>query len=149
MILPYRRYKTKISWINKDHNTFERRAFVFNLFLVDDWMECENAAEGFNDKIARTAISLKSGEKIKIEVSFKEFDRLMNEFLEEVQLLDDNSSPVHKPKIAKLTYSGMMQSKFAESHGRIATTFMPSGQDPKTMEDAINLCLFSNITPLN
>lgn len=153
MLKPFRRFKTVVSWIDKTQHTFEQRPIVLNLFAVEHWEKANNDYEGFNDRKQRTVVMLSypSPVTMSIDVPFEEFDKVMTEFHTQTKLLDDRSSPIEKPWIAREKYRGMIKPIFADNGYHISTTMFPAGYnpDPTKMDEALNWLLYSNVTPLN
>lgn len=151
MLVPYRKYKATIDWVNQKKFSMETRQSVFNLFLVDEWESVSNDYEGFNDKIERTKVVFKNAQYNIIRCKFEEFDAIMEQALSEAKMLDERSMFGLKKKTlpTKETYSGLLDYLFTPFSNAIIAHAYPKDKRPKNLEEAEDRVIWHHIQHYN
>lgn len=152
----YRKYKSLADIINIDTNMIECSSVVFNLLNVEEYSDVDNSVYGYKDNIKRTEVYLNTNSSYRLRVSFQEFEKVMDSFLSDYELLDDRSIKKKdniKNALIEITpnseYNGPMTFSFITIKNKVLANAYPKGFIPKTIEEAIEHVLFTNITPLS
>lgn len=151
MLLPYRKYKATIDWIDQKKFSMESRATVFNLFLVDEWEAVDNDYEGFNDKFERTKITFKSLRYFIIRCKFDDFDAIMEQALSEAKMLDERSTFGLKKKAlpTKTTYNGMLDYLFTPFSNAFIAHAYPKNRKPQNIDEAEDRVIWHHVQHYN
>jgi hypothetical protein len=145
MITAYREYKTIRDFVSEKTKKVCSVKATINLFDIKSWEETDNEEAGFFDNIKRTFIIEKSGAGTDIRVSYDEFTKIMESLYSEYGLLDRQSLK----KSDRQIYSGPIKVNFSSQPDKLSVTFHRKGFQPRSFEDAVFNCLFSNVTPMN
>lgn len=153
MITPFRRYEVVTEWVNQNTGKIHSSRNTINLFEVKEWWETDNAQEGFDDNVKRTTVSMYMGQGSinTFRIAYRDFDRIMTDFLHSAKLLDDESMPDNKKKVRRsmYTYEGEVLFVFVMNKEVLACNVFPYGPLPTSQEEAYHKVLTSSITTFN
>lgn len=141
MIQPFRKFHITVDWI--DENSREKKSSneIINLHDIRNYGEHNE----FNDNIPRTVITFMNGQFMVARINWKEFDRVMSEFLREIGLLDERSS---KKKVNK---EGLMKYVFNVNSPYVVACSYPTrfNMEDARAEDWVQNMIWHNVTTYN
>lgn len=144
MMMLYRKFKCIEDWVNPDTRKSNSLPRTLDLMEVATYRESSN--ESFGDTVPRTTIWMRLNiPPIVIRMSYKEFDKVMDEFKTQCGMMDERS--VKK----KHKYNGPMRTFFTLQKDVSVMTFYPKHYDlsnkaPDVIQDAM---LGHLITPMS